>query len=80
VVSFIADGETLITAGGDGCVRQWKVPQAADGPAERLLLQAEVRTGMELDGATPHLLDDAERSRRERQLEPMESSASGEKH
>ncbi len=80
VASFLADGETLVTAGGDGRVRLWKVPQPADGPAERLLLRAEALTGMELDGASPHLLDEAERSRRWQQLEPKDSSSADEKH
>jgi hypothetical protein len=39
------------------------------GDAKHLLLWAQVRTGMELDAGTPHLLDDAERARRGRQLE-----------
>jgi hypothetical protein len=34
-----------------------------------LLLEAEIETGMELDGSTPRLLDDAERARRSQRLE-----------
>jgi WD40 repeat protein/tRNA A-37 threonylcarbamoyl transferase component Bud32 len=67
-VTFGTEGETLITAAGDR-VRVWKAPQAMAGDAKRLLLEAEVQTGMELDGGTPRLLDDAERARRTQQLE-----------
>jgi WD40 repeat protein len=67
-VTFGTGGETLITAAADR-VGIWKVPQALPGPASRLLLEAEIETGMELDGSTPRLLDDAERTRRGQRLE-----------
>jgi hypothetical protein len=47
----------------------WNVPQALAGEPKHLLLQAEIETGMELDGSTPRLLEDAERLRRRQQLE-----------
>ena len=68
VVSFGAAGDTLIVVGGD-TARLWKVPQPTSGDARRLLLRAEAQTGMELDGSSMRLLDDAERARRWRQLD-----------
>jgi hypothetical protein len=67
-VSFGTGGETLITAAADR-VGVWTVPQPLPGAARRLLLEAEVATGMELIGNIPRLLDDAERGRRRQQLE-----------
>jgi WD40 repeat protein/tRNA A-37 threonylcarbamoyl transferase component Bud32 len=70
-VSFVAfgtGGETLITAASDR-VWVWSVPRAMPGEPQRLLLEAELETGMELGGSTTRLLEDAERAQRVRQLE-----------
>jgi WD40 repeat protein len=67
-VAFVAGGELLITAAGDR-VRAWQVPAAMPGEAKRLLLEAEVETGMELDGSTTRLLEDVERMQRVQQME-----------
>jgi WD40 repeat protein len=76
-VTFDRGGETLITAAGDR-VRVWKVPHAIPGEAKLLLLEAEIKTGMELDGSTPRLLDDEERARRRRQVEGAGKAAPAE--
>jgi WD40 repeat protein len=72
-LTFGPGGETLIVAAGDH-VRVWKVPQAIPGEAKRLLLKAEIETGMELDSSTPRILDDAERARRRQQMEGSEKA------
>jgi WD40 repeat protein len=72
-VAFGTEGETLITGSGD-IVRVWKVPQPVQGEAKRLLLEAEIETGLELDGSTPRLLDDEERAQRVRQMQQVDNS------
>jgi WD40 repeat protein len=67
-VTFSPGGDTLITAAGESA-RVWNVPRAIPGEAERLLLEAQVETGMELDGSTTRLLEDGEQARRVQQLE-----------
>jgi WD40 repeat protein len=67
-VTFGSRGKVLIAAAGDQ-VRVWNVPQAILGEPRRLLLEAEIETGMTLDAGTPRLLDDMERAERAQQLE-----------
>jgi WD40 repeat protein len=73
-VAFDAEGETLITWSPNEQLRVWKLPQPMRGKPDLLLIQAEVETGLSLDGGTPRLLDDAERDQRWQQLhEPKEA-------
>ena len=48
-VGFSPDGRTVMTGSYDFGVRLWPVPVPLDGDASRILLWAQVASGMELD-------------------------------
>jgi hypothetical protein len=48
-VAFSPDGKTALTGSADRTARRWPVPVLVEGTPERILLWAQVLTGMELD-------------------------------
>jgi WD40 repeat protein len=59
-VAFRPDGRALLSAStGDNAVRHWPVSSPADGERARLVLWAQVTTGLELDPAGGVLVLDA---------------------
>src|SRR5262249_43324621 len=59
-VVFSPDGKTLWTASFDRTARSWALPEAAAGPADRVVVWIQVLTGMELDAdGLPRELDAA---------------------
>jgi WD40 repeat protein len=56
-VAFSPDGKTGLTGSGDKAARLWRVPRPIEGDPERIILWAQVITGLELDeyGGTPGL-------------------------
>jgi WD40 repeat protein/serine/threonine protein kinase len=70
-VGFGANGRTAWTAAWDQTVRRWPVPVAAGGHVKKIVLWAEVLTGMELDQeGTIRVLDAKTWHLRRRQLGP----------
>jgi WD40 repeat protein len=50
-VAFDPDGRSFWTASWDKTLHRWEVPVAAQGDLERLILETEVLSRMELDPA-----------------------------
>jgi WD40 repeat protein len=48
-VAFSSDGKTMLTGSADKTARLWRVPQPIAGDPERIILWAQVITGLELD-------------------------------
>jgi hypothetical protein len=48
-VAFSPDGKTVLTGSDDKTARLWRVPRPIEGDPERILLWAQVITGLELD-------------------------------
>ena len=55
-VAFSPDGKTVLT-GGDKTARLWPAPAPLPGEPERILLWAQVITGMEVDHGAVRVLD-----------------------
>jgi WD40 repeat protein/serine/threonine protein kinase len=73
IVAFCPDGHRLVTGCHDGLVRFWQAPAPMQGEPERLVLWAEVVTGMELDDAgAVRVLDAEEWQSRRRQLAELD--------
>jgi WD40 repeat protein len=69
---FTPDGKSLLTAGTDGTVKRWSLPQPLDGELARLKLWVQVRAGKEIDAAgNVRPIDEATRNERQRQLGKM---------
>jgi WD40 repeat protein len=69
---FTPDGKSLITAGTDGTVNRWAIPQPLEGDVARLKLWAEVSAGKELGAAgNVRPIDEATRKERRLRLEKM---------
>jgi WD40 repeat protein len=47
--AFSPDGKTVLTGSYDKTARLWRVPKPIEGDPERILLWAQVITGLELD-------------------------------
>jgi WD40 repeat protein len=48
-VAFSPDGKTVLTGSHDKTARLWHAPRPIEGDPERILLRAQVITGLELD-------------------------------
>jgi WD40 repeat protein len=46
---FSPDGKTVLTSSADKTTRLWRVPRPIEGDPERIVLWAQVITGLELD-------------------------------
>jgi WD40 repeat protein len=69
---FTPDTKSLLTAGTDGEVKRWSIPQPLDGELARLKLWVQVMAGKELDAAgNVRPIDEATRNERQRQLGKM---------
>jgi hypothetical protein len=74
---FLERGNNVAFVGAKSpCACRW-ASRATAGDAKHLLLEAEIETGMELDGGTPRLLEDRERERRRQQLEEAKKARDG---
>jgi WD40 repeat protein/tRNA A-37 threonylcarbamoyl transferase component Bud32 len=56
-VAFSPDGKAVLTGSVDHTARLWHVPSPLAGEPERILLWAQVITGMEVDHGTVRVLD-----------------------
>ena len=67
-VGFSPDGRRIVTGSFDKTARLWKIPQPVRGDPERILLWAQVITGLELDehGVVRALDADTWQQRRQR--------------
>ena len=60
----------LLTGTDDSQARLWKIPDPLEGSIERVVLWAQVLTGMELDaGGGSHVLDPQSWQQRRQQLD-----------
>jgi WD40 repeat protein/serine/threonine protein kinase/tetratricopeptide (TPR) repeat protein len=66
-VAFTPDGRSFVTSGTDGTTRCWPVPVPTEESLDRLTLQLQVRTGLEMNEGQGmvRLLPDEWRRRRE---------------
>jgi hypothetical protein len=71
-VAFGATGRTVLTGCADGKARLWQIPLPLEGQVERIVLWAQVRTGMELapDGEA-RALDPPAWQQRQHRLEEL---------
>jgi WD40 repeat protein len=67
-VAFSPDGKTVLTGSADKPARVWHAPRPIEGDPERIILWAQVITGLELDeyGATRGLHAPTWEQRRQR--------------
>jgi WD40 repeat protein len=57
--AFSPDGRTVLTGSWDKTARLWSVPTPAQGDVDRLRLEVQVLTGLELDEQGDYRLLDA---------------------
>jgi WD40 repeat protein/tRNA A-37 threonylcarbamoyl transferase component Bud32 len=71
-LAFGPDGKGVLTGGQTGNVQLWTLPAPVEGAAERIVLWAQVLTGMEVDAAgVIHGLEDEVWQGRRQQLEKL---------
>jgi hypothetical protein len=70
--AFSADGKTVLTGSHDFTARLWKGLRPLEGAPERVLLWAQVITGLELDErSVTRMLDAATWARRRQRLQEL---------
>jgi eukaryotic-like serine/threonine-protein kinase len=78
-IAFDPQSQMLLTGAEDNQARLWRIPAPLEGSVERVVLWAQVLTGMELDaGGGSHVLDTQTWQQRRQQLalqDPRQSSA-----
>jgi len=71
-VALSADGKTALTGGFDKTAQLWPVPQPMRGDPERIMLWAQVITGLEVDELTAvRVIDAATWQQRRQRLEKL---------
>jgi WD40 repeat protein/serine/threonine protein kinase len=77
-VAFLPDGGSFLTTAVDGSTRLWPIPRPLEGDLDRITLQLQVRTGMQMDaGQGIARLDPQTWQARRRQLVALEDTALG---